>query len=82
MQFEILSHGVMVTLQILVLSLKVRVLLGQQQKTRRKAGFLLLSVTIHIFVIFLIISACDIVHPFLIVEIPFDGFFNALFKLE
>ena len=45
-------------------------------------GTLNLLSTIHIFVILLIVTACHVVHPFLVVEIPFHGFFDALLELE
>ena len=36
---------------------------------------------VHGFVIFLVISGGDVVHPFLIVEVPAYGFLNTLLKL-
>ena len=42
----------------------------------------LLSIGIHIIVILLIITRGYIVHPFLVIEIPFYGFLDTLLKLE
>ena len=41
-----------------------------------------LPVPVHVFVILLVVSACHVVHPFLIVEIPTDGFLDAFFELQ
>ena len=41
-----------------------------------------LSSLIHILIIFLIFSRCDIIHPLLIIEIPFYCLFNTFFKLK
>ena len=45
-------------------------------------GTLNLLSTIHIFVILLIVTACHVVHPFLVVEIPFHGFLDTFLKLD
>ena len=37
---------------------------------------------IHAFVVFFVFSAGDVVHPFLVVEIPAYGFLNALLGLQ
>ena len=41
----------------------------------------ILSVFIHLLVIFLVLAGGDVVKPCLVVEIPFHGFFNAFLKL-
>ena len=41
-----------------------------------------LAVVIHFIVILLIVARGDIVEPLLVVKIPADGLFNALFELE
>ena len=41
-----------------------------------------LSVGVHVVVVFHVVAAGDIVHPFLVVEIPADGTLNAFLELE
>ena len=41
-----------------------------------------LSVLIHVIVVLLVVARGDIVHPFLVVEIPTYGSFNAFLKLQ
>ena len=41
-----------------------------------------LSILIHAVVVLLVVTACDVVHPFLIVEVPFDCLLNAFLKLK
>ena len=38
--------------------------------------------TIHILIILLILPRSNMIHPFLIIEIPFYGLFDALLKLQ
>lgn len=44
--------------------------------------FVGLAVFVHILIVSLVDSTCDVVHPFLIVQIPAYGFFNSFFKLQ
>ena len=41
-----------------------------------------LTILIHFFIIFLIFSGSDIIHPLLVVQIPADGLLDALLKLQ
>ena len=41
-----------------------------------------LSVLIHIIIILLILPRSNMIHPFLVLEIPFYRFFDTLLKLE
>ena len=43
---------------------------------------ILLSSFIHLFVILLVLSGCDIIHPLLIVEVPTYSLLNALLELQ
>ena len=45
-----------------------------------RGGASVLFVAVHLFVIFLVIAAGDVGHPFLMGKIPVNGFHNALFK--
>ena len=38
--------------------------------------------TIHLLIILLILPRSNMIHPFLVLEIPFYGFFDTLLKLE
>lgn len=42
----------------------------------------LLPVFIHGFVVFLVFARGDVVHPFLVVEVPAHGLFDAFFELQ
>ena len=42
----------------------------------------ILTVRIHVVVVLLVIARGYIVHPFLIIEIPFYGLLDSLLKLE
>lgn len=41
-----------------------------------------LSIGIHVVVVLLVITRGYVVHPFLVIKIPFYGFFDSLLKLE
>ena len=41
-----------------------------------------LSVFIHAFIIILVVTACDLIHPLLVVKIPADGLFYSLLELK
>ena len=41
-----------------------------------------LSILIHIIIILLILPRSNMIHPFLVLEIPFHGFLDTLLKLE
>ena len=41
-----------------------------------------LSIFIHILIILLILPRSNMIHPFLVLEIPFHGFLDTLLKLE
>ncbi len=40
------------------------------------------EILIHLLVVLLILAGSDVVHPFLVVEIPADGLFDTFFKLQ
>lgn len=41
-----------------------------------------LPVTVHFIIVFLVVPTGDIVHPFLVVEVPSYGLFDAFLELE
>ena len=41
-----------------------------------------LTVLVHFFVVLFVVAGGDVVHPFLVVEVPADGFFDAFLELE
>ena len=42
----------------------------------------LLSIFIHLVVVFLVIATCNIVHLFLVIKIPSDGLLYSFLKLQ
>ena len=40
------------------------------------------SVLVHIIIILLVVTRCDIIHPFLIVKVPANGLLYAFLKLK
>ena len=51
----------------------------KENKTAYKHG---LSVFIHVVVVLLVVARGDVVHPFLVVQVPTDGLLDAFLKLE
>ena len=41
-----------------------------------------LSISVHTFVVLLVLTACDVLKPLLVFEIPLNGLLYTLFKLE
>ena len=66
--------------QFFMRNAQAHVLMRKNQNFSR-LGLANLFVAVHVLVIFLIVARGYIVHPFLVVEIPFHGFLDALFEL-
>ena len=72
-----------------ILSLRARERLGERggaflNGKEGRVGFRkkTLSVLVHIIIILLILPRSNMIHPFLVLEIPLHSFFNTLLKLE